>query len=78
MHGVLQIEMCGQRREIVSIVVHIVAAASLGRAAMSTAIMGDHAKIVGKEEQHLRVPIIARKRPAMAENDGLARAPILY
>src|SRR5260370_8259720 len=28
-------------------------------------------------EQHVRVPIVRRKRPAMAEHDGLPAAPIL-
>src|SRR4051794_8484782 len=39
--------------------------------------MGDDAVAVLKEEQHLGVPIVGRKRPAMAENDRVARAPVL-
>jgi len=32
---------------------------------------------VVQEEQHLRIPVVGRKRPAMAEDDGLTRTPIL-
>ena len=39
--------------------------------------MGDDAVAVVQEKQQLRIPIVARKRPTVAENDRLARAPIL-
>ena len=77
MHGIPEIEMGGQRREVVGVVVHVVAGAALARAAMAAAIMGDHAKAAVQEEQHLRIPVIGRQRPAMAKNDGLTRAPVL-
>jgi hypothetical protein len=35
--------------------------------------MSDDAIAVAQEEQHLGVPIVAGKRPAMAEDDRLAR-----
>src|ERR1700678_720080 len=76
-NGVLQIEMRGQGRQVVGIVIHVVAVAGLGGAAMATAVMGDDAIAVVEEEQHLRVPVIGRKRPAMTEHDGLTRAPVL-
>ena len=44
---------------------------------MSPPIMRYDAITLTKEEQHLRVPVIARKRPAMAEHDWLARTPII-
>jgi hypothetical protein len=44
---------------------------------MTAAVMGDDAIAVLEEEQHLSVPIVGRKRPAMAEHDGLPAAPIL-
>ena len=44
---------------------------------MAAAVMGDDAIAVIEEEQHLRVPVIGRQRPAMAEHDGLTGAPVL-
>ena len=77
MDGVLQVEMRGQRREVVGVVVHVVAVAGLGRAAVAAPVMGDDAIAVAEEEQHLRVPVVGRQRPAVAEHDRLARAPVL-
>src|SRR5581483_9477478 len=72
-----QIEMRGQRGEIVGIVIHVVTGCDLARTTMPTPIMGDDPEAAIEEEQHLAVPVIGRQRPAMAEYDGLARAPIL-
>ena len=47
-----------QLREVVGIMVHVMAVADLGRAAMAAAIVRDDAKAVVEEEQHLRVPIV--------------------
>src|SRR5438309_7202909 len=44
---------------------------------MAAPVMGYDAIAVVEEEQHLRVPIIGRQRPAVAENDWLTGAPIL-
>src|SRR5437660_12652383 len=57
--------------------IHVMAAAVLGGAAMAAPVMGYDAIAVLEEEQHLRVPIIGRQRPAMAEHDGLTFAPVL-
>src|SRR5882762_4361304 len=57
--------------------IHVMAAADLGGAAMAAPVMGYDAIAVLEEEQHLRVPIIGRQRPAMAEHDGLTFAPVL-
>src|SRR5262245_26281097 len=76
-NGVLQIEMGSHHREIVGVVIHVVAVARLGRSAVAAAIMGDHAVALLKKEQHLCVPVIGRQRPSMAENNGLPFAPIL-
>jgi hypothetical protein len=46
MHGVLQIEMCRERRQIVGIVIHVVPIGDLRGAAMATAVMGDDAEAV--------------------------------
>src|SRR2546423_15346984 len=57
--------------------IHVMAAAGLGGAAMTSPVMGDDAVAVFEEEQHLRVPVIGRQRPAVAEDDGLSFAPVL-
>src|SRR5713226_3007766 len=66
-----------QRREVVGVVIHVVAATDLARAAVAAPIMRDDAEAVTLEEKHLRIPVIGRKGPAMAEDDGLSRTPIL-
>src|SRR5712692_3898709 len=69
--------MRGQSRKVVGIVIHVMAVARLGGPAVAASVMGDDAIAVFEEEQHLRVPIIGRQRPAMAEHDGLTLAPVL-
>ena len=59
--GVLQIEMRRHRRQVVGIVIHVVAVADLTGSAMAAAVMGDDAIAVIEEEQHLRVPVIGRQ-----------------
>jgi hypothetical protein len=58
-------------------VIHVMAVARLGLSTVAAAVMGDDAIAVIEEEQHLRVPVIGRQRPPMAEHDGLTFAPIL-
>ena len=77
MHRTLEIKMRRQRREVVGVVIHVVAVPDLARAAVAAPVMRDDAETVVHEEQHLRVPIVGRKRPAMAEHDRLPAAPIL-
>src|SRR5436189_3703756 len=77
MHRSLEVEMCGQRRQVVGVMIHVMAATGLGGAAMAAPVVGDDAIAVLEEEQHLRVPVIGRQRPAMAEHDGLTFAPVL-
>jgi len=55
---------------------HIVAACDLSRAAVSAAIMGNHAEAFAVDEKHLCVPIVGRQWPAVAEHDGLTFAPV--
>src|ERR1700752_887681 len=76
MDDIFQVEMSHKSGQVVSVMVHIVAVASLSRASMATAVMGDHAIAMMQEEQHLRVPIIGRKRPAMAEHNRLTFTPV--
>src|SRR5439155_166634 len=57
--------------------IHVMAATGLRGAAMAAPVVGYDAIAVLEEEQHLRIPIIGRQRPAVTENDGLTRAPVL-
>src|SRR5580698_8767300 len=77
MHCILQVEMRGQGCQVIGIMVHVMAAAGLARPPMTAPVMRNHAITMAQKEQHLRVPIVRRKRPAMAEHDGLPAAPIL-
>ena len=74
---IAQVERLDQLGQIVGVLVHVVAVPGLVGAAMAAAVMGDHAKALLAEEQHLLIPGIGRQRPAMGEQDRLARAPIL-
>src|SRR5438105_8413538 len=69
--------MCGQRREVIGVVIHVMPDTGLGGAAMAAPVVGDDAIAVAEEEHHLRVPVIGRQGPAVAEDDGLTLAPVL-
>src|SRR6266404_1226513 len=69
--------MRGQSRKVVGIVIHVVAVARLSGPAVASSVMGDDAIALFEEEQHLRIPVIGRQRPTMAEHDGLTFAPVL-
>src|ERR1700759_5609955 len=77
MDDIFQVEMSHKSGQVVSVMVHIVPIGRLGGASMATAVMGDHAIAMLQEEQQLRVPIVGRKRPAMAEHNGLTFTPVL-
>src|ERR1700730_9727803 len=68
--------MSGQRCQVVGIVIHVVTVAHLSGAAMAAAVMSYDTIAMIEEKQHLRVPVVGRKRPTMAEHDGLAFAPV--
>jgi len=74
---VVQIEMFKQRRQIVGVGVHLITVPGLRGAAVPAPIVRDHAITLLPEEEHLPVPVVGAKRPAMAEYNGLTRAPIL-
>src|SRR5690349_238048 len=71
-----QVEMVRDGLQIVGIMVEVVAAGHLRRAAVPAPVVRDDPITLGEEEQHLRVPIVRRERPAMTEHDRLAAAPI--
>src|SRR5271156_2420606 len=77
MHGILQVQMRGKCRKIVSIMIHVVTIARLRGPAVAAAVMGYDAIAVTQKEQQLCVPVICRQRPSMAEHDGLTLSPVL-
>jgi hypothetical protein len=72
-----QVELLGQRDEIVGIRVHLVAVPRLRGAPVPSAIVGNAAKAAGREEDHLGIPVVGAERPAVAEDDGLPAALVL-
>src|SRR2546428_11800348 len=76
-NGVLQIELRGQGRKIGGVVIHVMAVAHLRGTSLAAPAMGDDALAAIEEEQHLRVPVIRRQRPALAKDDRLPLSPIL-
>src|SRR5438477_11054706 len=75
-NSILEVEMIGDRFQIVGVVVHVVSAAGLSRATMSTPISCNDTETFADEEKHLRVPIIRRERPAVTEHNRLPAAPV--
>ncbi len=75
--GVLEIERLDEFRQIVGVGVHVVAPPGLAGAAVAAAIMRDAAVAARGQEEHLVVPGVRAQGPAVAEDDGLARAPVL-
>src|SRR5439155_7139638 len=71
-----QVEMIGDGLQIVGVMVHVVSAAGLSRATMSAPITRNDAETFTHEKKHLRVPVVGRQRPTMAEDDGLSFAPV--
>src|SRR5215831_9821696 len=57
--------------------VHVMASTNLAGAAMTASVMCDDAEPTIEEEEHVRVPIVGGKRPAVAEHNRLPAAPVL-
>src|ERR1700728_1628694 len=66
-----------QCRKIVGIMIHLVPVACLCGPSVAAAVVGYDAIAGIEEEHHLRVPVIGRKRPTMAEYDRLTFTPVL-
>ncbi|MNZ70055.1 hypothetical protein D3C78_883750 [compost metagenome] len=75
--GILQVQRLDKFGQIVGVGVHLVAVPRLAGTPVATAVMGDATEAVVGEEQHLRFPTVGAQRPAMAEHDRLAGAPVL-
>src|ERR1019366_826278 len=73
----LQVQRLSQRCKVVGVGVHVVAIRGLARPAVTTAVMRNGAITMRGQEDHLIFPGIRAQRPAMTEDHGLSRAPIL-
>src|SRR6266481_9642883 len=73
---ILQVEMIGDRLQIIGIMVHVMSVAGLSRAAVSASISGNDAIAFAQEKEHLRVPVIRRERPAVTKHNRLPAAPV--
>src|SRR6266849_2217121 len=77
MNRIFQVKLFSQSREIVRISVHIVTVPRLGGTAVPAPVVRDNSIALLAEEQHLSVPVVRGKRPAVAEHYGLALSPVL-
>ena len=59
--------------------VHVVPGGRLRGATVTAPVVRNDAIAIGKEEQHLHVPVVRRQRPAVVKHNGLGipRAPVL-
>jgi hypothetical protein len=57
--------------------IHVMAIAGLAGSAVAASVMGYDAIAVTEKKQHLGIPVVGRKRPTMAKNEGLTFAPVL-
>src|SRR5450755_3049747 len=74
---VVQVELVDHRREVVGVVVHVMPGIGLGRPAVPAPVVGDPAEAVVRDQLYKDVPVVGIQRPAVAEYDGTARAPVL-
>ncbi len=58
MNGVLEVEMRDDGSGVGGVVIHVMTEIDLSRPAVASAVMGDDAIALRKEEQHLRIPIV--------------------
>jgi hypothetical protein len=74
---VLQVERLDKRRQIVGVVVEVIAVPRLVRAAVAAAVMRDTAVAALGQIKHLVLEGVRAQWPTMTEHDRLPRAPIL-
>src|SRR5258708_5471259 len=74
---VSQVETRQQFRQIVGIMIHIIAVPGLTGAAMAAPIMRDAAETTFGEKKHLVFESVRAERPTMAKYDGPTGPPIL-
>ena len=72
---VLDIERIQDGREVVGIMIHVVAVPRLVGPAMAAPVMSDHPEAAACQKEHLAVPGIRGQRPAVGEHDRSAGPP---
>src|SRR5664279_1192721 len=75
--GSLEVQLCNERRKIVGVRVHVVAAPRLAGAPVPTAVVADAPVSVRCQIKHRIFPGIDCQWPPIAEDDRLTRSPIL-
>ncbi len=63
--------------KIVRVAIHVVARGGLTGSTVTPPVVGDDAKALLHEKQHLRIPRIGVERPSVREGDDGAAAPVL-
>jgi hypothetical protein len=74
---VLEVERFDQRVEVIGVRVDVVAVPGLVRSSVPPAVVGDGAVALRGHGDELVVPGVGVERPAVAEDHGLAPAPVL-
>ncbi len=77
MDRILEVEHRDKLGEVVGVGIQIIAVPGLPRAAMTSAVVGDATVAIRGQEEHLVLKGVCRQQPAMAEDYGLSRAPVL-
>ena len=73
----LQVEFLHQGRQVVGVSVHVVAVPRLARPAMPAPVVRDATVPARGQKRHLVLESVSAQRPAVTEDHGLSRAPIL-
>src|SRR5882672_2143998 len=76
MDRIFKIKRFDKLRQIVGVSVQVVAVPRLARAAMTAAVMRDATVAARGQKKHLVFKSVRAEGPAMAEDDGLSRAPV--
>src|SRR4249920_1152754 len=71
--------MCDNRCHVGSVVVHVMSVRHLIGSPMSPSVDPDDPITPAQKEEHLRIPIVRRERPAVMKHDWLSvlRSPVL-
>ncbi len=77
MDCVPQVQVVDKLVKVVGVRVHVLAVEGLARSAEAAAVKRDAAKAPGSKKEHLVFKCIRGERPAVAEDHGLSRAPIV-
>ena len=62
--GVFEIKFLNDRCQIVGVPIHVVPVPGLTRAAMTAAVVCNHAETVPRKEDHLAIPRVGIQRPS--------------